>query len=128
MFSFLGTLMGNGLKRDQHPAFGGELRGLKRPGTREALDLYRFVVVAVEAVSEVKCALRLWPGEERMAGTIRDVSKAAFNGYGYSVRLYWAIHKGTMWMLALDANKRRTKVTDGMIRALEERLRWVREK
>ena len=46
--------------------------------------------------------------------------------YGCSTRVYWVILDGRIWMLALDANKRRDGLSHGMEQRLRERLNDTR--
>lgn len=116
------------LKRLQHSGFGKEIKellGSKKVSDRELAGV---VCDELNAMAKAKDGGGQHPKEEVLAG--KDLTKVRYlklYACGYSVRAYFTVHEGTVWMLAIDASKRRTNMTEGMTDKLKERLRWVLE-
>lgn len=114
------------LKRLQHTGFGKEIKtllGSKKPADRELAGI---VCSELDAMARAKDGGGKHPKEEVLGGNeLTKIHYLVLYACGYSVRAYFTVHKGVIWMLALDASKSRTKLANSMADKLKERLRWV---
>ncbi len=112
------------LRQLQHKKFGNELRPLLAKGaTREDRERGAIIVSELDQLARLKRAGQQHPQEERMHGGGLDQVRKLVLRQGHSIRIYFCVEDGVLWMLALDINKRRTKVEDGMMETL--RLRYA---
>jgi hypothetical protein len=104
MYPFLDTLVGR-IERTQVPAFGTEIRGLldQERATEKEHELAGIVINEIEALVDAKSNGKSHPKEERLGGpTLRDISYLKLYVSGQSVRVYFTIQEGRMWMLHLE--------------------------
>ncbi|WP_155798745.1 hypothetical protein [Sorangium cellulosum] len=112
----------------QHPRFGAEFRELLASDKVADRELAGILVDELGALREAKENRRLHPNEDRLNGDDLDgIGYLRLYIGGYSVRIYFAVIRGNLWMLALDPNKRKTNLTDGMKTRLASRLREAQE-
>lgn len=115
------------LPRNQHAGFGKEIRSLLT-STREAdQELAGWVADALDELAEAKADGRPHRNEERLTDDLRDVQYLKLYPPGASVRVYFTVADGTIWVLHLDESKRRTAITDATKTKLKNRLREIRE-
>ena len=111
------------LKRLQHPDFGSEFRRL----TKNDAALAGIIVEELEELARAKYAGRLHSKEDKLHGD--DLSSIAYLRLytsGHSVRVYFIVAGGDLWLLAVDPNKRQTKLDKNTEKMLCERLADVR--
>lgn len=62
------------------------------------------------------------PKEDRLRGRLSEIGYLRLYPCGWSVRVYFVVLEAILWMLCLDANKRRMNLSKGMEVALAARL------
>jgi len=91
-------------------------------------ELAGIVVNELIALDKARENLKPHPKEDRLNGKgLDEISYIRMYSNGYSVRVYFTIIHGGIWMLALDRNKRQTNLTDGTKSMLLNRLHEARE-
>ena len=113
---------GSQLVRHQHVGFGKEIRSLLSSKTGRDRELVGIVVSEIEELARNKAAGQPHKNERRLSADLREVGYLSLYGQGHSVRVYFSVKEGVLWMLAIDAGKRRTKLTDSMKGTLKNRL------
>lgn len=112
------------LVRLQHPAFGTELRALLTSRRREDRDAAEAVVVAMDELMAAKARGDMHPNEDAFTTTDRQVSGIRYLRLyppGHSIRVYFMQDGDQIYMLGLDAAKRRTAMTSAMKDMLSRR-------
>ena len=116
------------LPRDQHPGFGTELRALIASGRSEDERRAGIIISETDELARCKAIGQAHPKEDRLEGPLKEISYLRIYKQDFSLRVYFVVIDGTIWMLGLDANKRRAELTDGRQRTLRERLKHIQQK
>lgn len=120
------------LKREQHPKFGTEIRELLSSPRETEQELGGFIASEIDALATKKAQGQQHPQEESFTNNdrLRGIGYLKFHcrlrGSDISVRVYFLVVDGVIWMLGLDKNKRRTPVTEAMKTTLENRAKEVK--
>lgn len=112
------------LVRLQHPAFGTELRALLTSRRREERDAAAAVVEAMDELMAAKARGDMHPNEDTFTTTDRQLSGIRYLRLypsGQSIRVYFMQDGDQVYMLGLDAAKRRTSMTSAMKDVLAHR-------
>jgi hypothetical protein len=65
--------------------------------------------------------------EDTLTGPqLRDIKYLRLYSQGHSIRVYFTVHNGDLWMLLIDANKRATDLSEGTAKRLRDRLREIK--
>ncbi len=115
------------LLRLQHSQFGSEIRALLRTRLKRDQELAGIIVDELGVLQEKKEQGQRHPDEDRLEDDLSPVGYLRLYPPGHSVRVYFTVIDGVMWMLALVTSKRRTKLLDSEKKMLHQRLREVRE-
>lgn len=83
------------------------------------------VIDELEALAELKAQGRPHPKEDRLNGALAAVGYLRIYTGGKSIRVYFTVIGGVIWMLGLNPNKRRDKLTSGEEVSLKSRLSEV---
>ena len=110
------------IKRDQHPGFGREIRALISSNKSEDRARGAIVIEELAALSDAKAEGRRHSKEDSLEGALAEVSYLRLYSSGYSIRVYFVVRGDVLWMLAIDASKKRTNLTDGTKQMLANRL------
>jgi hypothetical protein len=114
------------LKRLQHTGFGKEIKALLGSKHLAERELAGIVASELDAMAKMKDGGGKHPKEEVLGGSeLTKIHYLVLYTASFSVRAYFTVHGNTVWMVALDVQKRRTKMTQGMTDKLKDRLRWV---
>lgn len=85
------------------------------------------IVEEINHLSQAKSSGEAYRHEDRLNGDqLADIGYLRLYVHGMSARVYFTMHSGTLWMLALDVSKRATKISEGMTVRLKARLNDVR--
>lgn len=114
--------------RLQHSSFGKELRALLTSSLKDERAIAGIVVDEVNALTEARAdGGKSHPKEERLNGDdLVEVHYLKLKNSGQSIRIYFTVIDGAIYMLALDVAKRRTNITDGLRERLVGRLREIK--
>lgn len=111
------------LRRDQHAEFGKELRGLLGSTKSEDKEIAGIVIDETNSLAAKKGDGQKHPKEESLHGDdLRSVGYLKIYKGNYSIRVYYTIIDGTIWMLRVESSKRRTYLTEGDEKMLKNRL------
>lgn len=114
------------LVRNQHPGFGAELRDLFRSPRKENKRIAGVVDSEMKRLQACKSRGQAHPDEDRLEGDkLREIGYLQLYGFGFSIRIYFHVDRGVLWMLGIDVAKRRTNLTTGTKTALLKRLEEV---
>lgn len=114
------------LTRRQHPEFGTEIRSLIAGRTREDREKAELIVAQLGGLDEAKATGCNHPLEDAMHGSsLSRVRYLRLYTRGHSIRVFFSVFDGTIWMLGLDANKRQTCTAPEFEDRLRRRLREV---
>lgn len=105
------------LVRLQHPGFGTELRELIGSRRREDQEAAAAVVEAMDELMEAKARGDMHPNEDAFTTTNNQLSGIRYLRLyppGHSIRVYFTQVGDQVYMLALDAAKRRTAMSAAM--------------
>jgi hypothetical protein len=74
-----------------------------------------------------KAAARKHPKEDALTGDeLRAIGYLRLYTFGHSIRLYFTVIDGVLWMLHLDISKRQKNLSEGTEARLLQRLKDVR--
>lgn len=93
-----------------------------KPRERETAGI---VISELEELAELKAQGRAHTKEDRLNGALSAVGYLRIYSGGKSIRVYFTVIDGVIWMLALNPNKRRDKLTSGEEASLKLRLSQV---
>lgn len=111
------------LKRLQHPDCGTEFRRV----LKDDADLAGIIVEELEELVRAKQEGRLHAKEDKLHGEeLSSIAYLRLYKSGYSARVYFATVGGNIWLLAVDGNKRQTKLSKSTEKMLCDRLADVR--
>jgi hypothetical protein len=111
------------LKRLQHPLFGRELRPLINSANVQDRELAGIIVDELNALEEARREGKKHKDEDRLRGpNLDEIGYLQLYTKGHSLRVYFSLIDGNLWMLALDEGKRRKHLTDGTKIMLRTRL------
>ena len=115
--------MAGTIVRDQHAGFGKEFRVLSN--SKIVADRELAGVLASEMDELVRCKERgaRHPKEDRLEADLAEVGYLRLYPPGQSVRLYFVVRSGRLWMIHLDRAKRRDKILPGTRDLLKKRIR-----
>ena len=115
------------LIRLQHRGFGQTIRRLLGSTRVAERELAGIVADEMNSLSREKATGQKHKNEFTLEGDLREVGYLKLKTSGFSIRAYFIVLNGTIYMLHLDDNKRRTDLTDGTKRLLAERVRDVKD-
>jgi hypothetical protein len=116
------------LKRLQHSGFGKEIRALLAANRVKDRELAGIVINELEHMAAEKAAGRSHSCEDRLEGDVLgSISYLRLYKEGSSIRPYFVVIDSVIWMLHLDAGKRKTKLSAGTAATLKQRLSEVKE-
>ena len=114
------------MARDQHPSFGKELRALICSVLAKDKELAGIILSELKALDACKRLNQKHPKETRLHGDhLKHVQCLELYKGGNSIRIYFVQIEHTVWMIAVNENKRATKLTKGMEAALIARSEQV---
>ena len=97
-------------------------------GKSEERAIAGIIVEELEALDEARECGKNHPDVQRLHGDdLREVQYLELYKRGQSIRVYYAVIDGCLWMLAINHSKRRTALTEGMRERLVTRLREAKE-
>ena len=99
------------LTRLQHRKFGDELRELLGSAKSEDKEIAGIVVSELTCLKQCRETGQRHPKESRLCGKVGDIEYLSLYSHGYSIRVYYHVTRDVIWMLAIDKNKRVTKLT-----------------
>lgn len=114
------------IKRGQHPGFGAEIRGLLRSDDRQDRDVAGIVIDELDELTRRRREGSSHPKELSLDGNLSEVRYLKLYKQGFSIRVYFMVRTEEIVVLAVDPNKRSTKISNSMRSTLERRLREVR--
>lgn len=115
-------------RRLQHPEFGKELRALLGSNRTEKREAAGIIASELVELANARAAGKPHRNESRLNGDkLRDIEYLTLYRAGQSIRVYFVTIGATLWMLAVNENKRQTKLTKGFETLLCARHDRVRE-
>jgi hypothetical protein len=110
------------LIRRQHPKFGEEIRALLASARSEDQEIAGIVISELNKLTQLRAQGERHPKEDKLVGSTSALDYLRLYSHGYSIRVYYFINHGTIWMLAVDKNKRTTKMSESTQTILISRL------
>jgi hypothetical protein len=112
------------LQRLQHGEFGHELRAHIQGTTSEEREVAGIVIGELNELLRCKASGSPHPAEQQLNGPVlSEIRYLKLYKGGHSIRVYFTTIRGNLWLLALDANKRRQNVDAGTETMLKRRLK-----
>ena len=113
------------LIRRQHPKFGDEIRELLRSDRSEDKERAGIIVSELDSLTRLRSNGQRHSKEERLSGAMSEIEYLKLYPHGYSIRVYYHVSNGVIWILAVDSNKRATAISKSTLQLLSQRLKYV---
>ena len=110
-----------------HRSFEKELRSLVKSRRKEDKERAGIVASEIKRLVSLKSEGKPHPDEGSLSGKLREIKKLELYHSGYSIRVYFFVGSGVIWILGMDVAKRRTKMTSGAEKSLKDRLSGIKE-
>jgi len=104
----------------QVPGYGTELRALIGSKLKADRELAGIIVDEIEHMCALKAQAQVHPKEKPLNGRLADLRCLVLYVHGESVRVYFRVVSGQVWMLGV-LRKRKADLMDGEVDRLEQR-------